>query len=166
MPGGFNLLGWFAKVEADLGFVSHGVVLAQQHGVEQGLGELAFVVGHGHQHAQFFANAFGLAQNHLQHGAIDGVVFAVKHGAAHFLGLLAEAVHAAFALLVAGGVPAQVVMHHGGEQALQVDAFGEAVGGHQDALLCIPQLGHSGFALAGGEFTGDRLDCGLFELTP
>jgi hypothetical protein len=40
-----------------------------------------------------------------------------------FAGLLAEAVDAAFALFVARRIPAQVVVHDGGEQALQVDAF-------------------------------------------
>ena len=55
-------------------------------------------------------------------------------------------------------------MDHGGEQALQVDTFRQAVGGHQDALLCISQLGHSGFALAGCQFASDCLDPGLFEL--
>ena len=38
--------------------------------------------------------------------------------------LLPEAIHAAFPLLMARGIPGEVVMQHGIEHALQVDAFG------------------------------------------
>ena len=46
---------------------------------------------------------------------------------------LAESVDAALSLLMSGGVPGEVVMQDGGESVLEVDAFGEAVGGDQDA---------------------------------
>ena len=57
-------------------------------------------------------------------------------------------------------------MHHCREQALQVDTFGQAVGGDQDALLGVTQFGDSGFALARGKFTGYGLDRGILELAP
>ena len=54
------------------------------------------------------------------------------------LGRLAEAVDAAFALLMPGRVPRQVVVDDGVEELLEVDAFGQAIGGDEDALdlLC------------------------------
>ena len=47
---------------------------------------------------------------------------------------LAEPVDAALALLVPGRVPGEVVVDDGVEVVLQVHAFGQAVGGDQDAL--------------------------------
>ena len=96
-----------------------------------------------------------------------GVVLAVEHGAAHLGGLLAKAVHAAFALLVAGGVPGQVVVDDGGEQVLQVDALRQAVGGHQDAGLGALALFHAfdlGSALFRAEFAGDHVHQHLGEV--
>jgi hypothetical protein len=54
---------------------------------------------------------------------------------AHHQGGLAVAVDAALALLVAGGVPREVVVDDGVEVLLEVDAFGEAVGGDEHAAL-------------------------------
>ncbi len=47
----------------------------------------------------------------------------VKHGGTDFGRLLAETVHAAFALFVTGGIPREVVVNDGGEEVLKVDAF-------------------------------------------
>ena len=44
---------------------------------------------------------------------------------------MALAVLASFALFVPGGIPGEVVVDDGVEQALQVDAFAQAVGGHE-----------------------------------
>jgi hypothetical protein len=63
--------------------------------------------------------------------------------------MLPETIDAAFALFVAGGVPGQIVVDDSGEQMLQVDAFGEAVGRNQNALLGILQLIHALPALFG-----------------
>ena len=54
---------------------------------------------------------------------------------------LAEAVDAAFALLVPGGVPGEVVVDDGVEVVLEVDALGQAVGGDQDAAGAVFLLG-------------------------
>src|SRR5262249_12304909 len=49
--------------------------------------------------------------------------------------LLSEAIDAPFPLLVAGGVPRQIVVYDRIEIGLEVDAFGEAIGGDEDALV-------------------------------
>ena len=54
-------------------------------------------------------------------------------------------------------------MDDGGEQMLQVDTFGKAVGGDKDALLGIFQVFHALTALFRGELTGDGIDGGLGE---
>src|SRR5690606_42111559 len=74
-----------------------------------------------------------------------------------FLGLLAEPVDAAFALFVACRVSGQVVMDDGGEQMLQVDAFGKAICGDKDALPGILHVFHALTALFRGELTGDGI---------
>ena len=95
----------------------------------------------------------------------------VEHGAAHLGRALTVAVDPAFTLFVAGGVPGQVVVHDGREQVLQVDAFGEAVGGHQHAASAVVGVGqtlaHLVNVLAtlfGCQLARDGLDGGLGEV--
>ena len=71
------------------------------------------------------------ADQDVEDDAVDAVVLAVVGDGADGGGVLAEPVDAAFALFVAGGVPGEVVVDDGGEALLQVDAFGQAVGGDQ-----------------------------------
>ena len=80
-----------------------------------------------------------LAQQHVEHDAVDLVVDAVVGDDPHLACWLAVAVDAAFALLVAGRVPGQVVVHDRVEVVLQVDALAQAVGGDQHALLVLGQ---------------------------
>src|SRR5258707_2071550 len=48
---------------------------------------------------------------------------------------------------MSGGIPGEVVMQDGGESVLEVDAFGEAVGGDQDARPSVSsEVGDTGFA--------------------
>ena len=72
-----------------------------------------------------------LADQDIEDDAVDGVVRAVPGDDPHLGLLLPEAVHPALALLVAGGVPGEVVVQDGIEVLLEVDAFGEAVGAHE-----------------------------------
>ena len=73
-----------------------------------------------------------LADEDVEDDAVDAVVLAVEGDGADDVARLAEAVDAAFALFVAGGVPGEVVVDDGVEVVLEVDAFGQAVGGDQD----------------------------------
>ena len=144
--------------------VAYVAVFAEQHGVQQRLGQLALVVGHGDQHAQLFANAFGFAEDDFEHCTVHRVVLPVEHGAAHLAGLLAEAVNPALALFVTRWVPAQVVVHNGREQALKVDAFREAVGSDQDSRLVAFELLYRCLAFSGCQFAGHGLDRHVLEL--
>ena len=99
------------------------------------------------------------ADQHLQHDAVDAVVLAVVGDGAHGVGVLAEAVDAALALFVAGGVPGQVVVDDGGEAVLQVDALGQAVGGDEQPRPVVGGEGvDAGLAFLGGQRAGDGLD--------
>ena len=91
------------------------------------------VVGQRHRHAELLADLLGLAEDDLEHGAVDGVVRAVEQRRATRTGLrlLAEAIDAPLALFVARRVPREVVVNDGVEVVLEVDALGEAVGGDQ-----------------------------------
>ena len=72
-----------------------------------------------------------LADQDVEDDAVDGVVRAVPGDDPHLGLLLPEAIHPALALLVAGGVPGEVVVQDGIEVLLEVDAFGETVGAHE-----------------------------------
>ena len=89
--------------------------------------------GHGHGDAGGLADGLVLAQQDVEDDAVDLVVRAVEGDRADDVLGLAEPVDAALALLVAGGVPRQVVVHDGVELLLQVHALGQAVGGDEHA---------------------------------
>ena len=105
-----------------------------------------------------------LAQQHIEHDAVDRVVGAVEQARLHLRRLLAEAVDAALALFQAVRVPGQVVVQDGGEVFLQVDALAEAVGGDQDARLVARHLLDALLAEVVGVFAGDDLEVELGEL--
>ncbi|MDT4830408.1 hypothetical protein FQZ97_638710 [compost metagenome] len=157
-----QLLG-FTEIETGLRRCHAAAAAPHERGLDQGLVDAGFVLREGHQHAQFLLDGFALAQDDVEHKTIDRVVLPVEHGATDFVGLLAKTVNAAFALLMACRVPGQIVMDDGGEQMLQVDAFGKTVGGDQDALLGILQVFHALPAFFGCEFAGDGIDSGLGE---
>ena len=76
-----------------------------------------------------------LAEQHVEDDAVDAVVRAVDGDRPHLAVPLAEPVHAALALFVAGRVPGEVVVHDGLEVLLEVHALGQAVGRDQDGAL-------------------------------
>ena len=103
-----------------------------------------------------------LAQEHLQHDPVNLVVDAVVgHRAYHAL-RLAVAIHPALALLVAGRVPAQVVVQHRVEVLLQVDPFAQAVGGDQDPAWLSAQARHTRFPFGRGQRPRHGRDLDVF----
>ena len=101
-----------------------------------------------------------LAQEHVEHDAVDLVVRAVVGEDTDFLPRLAEPVHAAVALLVSGRIPREIVVDHGVELLLEVDAFAKAVRADEN-----PRCGRvtaegldTRSAFFGGELTGDASD--------
>ena len=100
-----------------------------------------------------------LAQDDLEHGAVHRVVDAVEQRGAHRRARLTEAVHPAFALLVARRVPREVVVDDGVEVLLQVDALRQAVGGDEHpAALGRADPRHALLALVRGHLAGHRVD--------
>ena len=73
----------------------------------------------------------GFVQEHIEHNAVHGAVGAKVSDRLDDLGVLAIAVYAALALLQAVGVPGKVIVKHGIESMLEVDAFAKAIGGHE-----------------------------------
>jgi hypothetical protein len=108
-----------------------------------------------------------LADEDFEDLAVDAVVAAVDGDDADVFRPLAEAVDAAFALLVPGGVPGEVVVDDGVEVVLEVDALGQAVGGDQDAAGavflpgCLGELLDAVDPLGRGERAVDAGDDGL-----
>ncbi len=74
-------------------------------------------------------------QKHLQHHAVDRVIRTVKGYDPDFRGFLPIAVDAAFALLVPGGIPGEIVMYNGVKAFLEIDPFAKTVGADKDALF-------------------------------
>ena len=140
--------------------VLRGVAL-HQRGFDQRLIDAQLVFWHGHQHAQFLLDGLAFAQNDVEHKAIDRVVLAIQHGATHLRGTLAETIDPTLALLMAGGVPSQIVVHHCREQVLQVDSLRKAIGGDKDAApagLCAPfHVFNFAATLLGAELAGHHI---------
>ena len=114
-------------------------LLPEQRAFEQRLGDLLAGARHGDGDAEVALDALVLADQDIEDHAVDRVVRAVVGDDADLGLLLPEAVDAPFALLVAGGVPGQVVVQDGVEVLLEVDALGQAVGADEHILA---RLGH------------------------
>ena len=100
-----------------------------------------------------------LADEDVEDHAVDRIVGAVVGDRPHLAFLLPEPVHPALALLVPRGVPRQVVVQHGVEVLLQVDALRQAVGAHEHEPAAGGGEGiYARFAFGGRKPAGDRLD--------
>ena len=114
-----------------------------------------------------FRIGLGLAQDDLQHGAVDRAVGREQQCRTDKRGRLAEPIDAPFPLLVPRRVPGQIVVHHGVEQELQIDAFRQAVGGNQQALRNVAVLvrlthrPHPVAPVVGRQRAGDGFDTNL-----
>ena len=76
-----------------------------------------------------------LAQENIQHDAVNGVVGAIQQAGFHLGGNLPETVYTPFALFQAVRIPGKIVMKDGSELVLKVDTLAETVGGHQHPEL-------------------------------
>ena len=92
---------------------------------------------HRHRNPESTANALVLAQQHLEHDAVDRTIGRVERDRAYGVALLAEAVDAALALLVTRRIPGKVIVDDCVEAFLEVDAFAEAVGGDEHVLFVL-----------------------------
>ncbi len=97
---------------------------AEENRLHQGATQSVPIVGKGNRHAELLPNAGTLAQDDVKHGTVDGVVGAIEESRTHDPRGLAETVDPPLALLVAGGIPGEVVMNDRVEEILEVDALG------------------------------------------
>ena len=137
------------EVEREL---AGALLVAEQGSLEQGLRDLLAGAGHRHGHPEIALDALVLADQHVEDHPVDRVVGAVVGDDPHLGGLLPEAVHPPFPLLVPGGIPGQVVVQDGIEVFLEIDSLREAVGADQDKsspvsgqrTLCAPHAPREG----------------------
>ena len=132
-------------------------IAAQDEALHDGGDDLVRVHRHGHGNAKRPADVLVLSEEDFEHDAVNLVVHAVVGDDLDVRAALAEAVHAAFALFVACGIPREVVVEYRIEIILEVDAFGEAVGANEHALFCLAEGLNAHFALCGRQCAGDRV---------
>ena len=125
--------------------------------LHQGLHDLLAPHRHRHGDAQAASDDPVLAEEHIQHQAVDPVVHGEQGQGAHRFPGLPVAVHPPLALLVARGVPGEVVVHHRVEVLLEVDALAQAVGGHKDVPLRLAQGKHPPLPLLRRKLARHRL---------
>ena len=111
---------------------------AKLHAFEEGLDHIFAAAGHGNGDAEVALDLLVLAEQHVEHDAVDLVVDAKVGQHADLVFGLSEAVDATFSLFVPCRIPRQVVVNHRVEQRLQVDAFAETVGADENPLSCSP----------------------------
>ena len=114
---------------------SAAAIVLKEQPLDDGLSDSVGVAGDGDRITKGVSDGAVLAEQHIENKAVDAVVAAVV-GEHPNLGLrLTEAVDSPFTLFMASGVPRQVVVNHGVEQCLKVDALTQTVGGDQDPSL-------------------------------
>ena len=136
-----------------------GVLAAQQQSLGEGVDEALAVARDRYGDSGGLGDGAVPADQDVEDDAVDAVVLAVERDGTHDVAALEVPVDAALALLVASGVPAEVVVDDRGEALLQVDALREAVGGDEDVVAVGGgQFSHPAFALGWREFSGDADD--------
>ena len=123
-----------AVLEAQVERKLAGHASAQHHRRHQRVGHRPPFIGERNGHARRLADLLGLAKDDIEHGAVDRAVRREHHDRSDELCRLAEAVDPSLALLMPGRVPRQIVVDDRVEELLEVDAFGQAVGGDENAL--------------------------------
>ena len=131
----------------------------EEESLENGLRDGFAFLRDGDMGAEGLVDFASLVEQDADDDAVHGVVGAeVADGFDGFGKGLAEAVHAALALLQAVGIPGQIVVKGGVEGVLQVDAFTQAVGGDEDAAAFLGELRHLGPPLVVTQQAGDGSD--------
>ena len=132
-------------------------LVAEQSPLEQRLRDLLAGAWDRHGHSEITLDALVLADQDIEDHAVDRVVGAVVGDHPDLGRPLPEPIHAPFALLVASGVPRQIVVQDSIEVILQIDALGQAVGADQDEPASIRDERPDAFlALGGRETAGHR----------
>ena len=103
-----------------------------------------------------------LSQDHIEYGAIDGVVLAVNQNGADGLALLPKAIDTAFPLLMPGRIPGKVVVNDGVERACRLMPS-ESSRSPQGCASQVRRGLRPGLALVGRECSGDDFDCMVLE---
>ena len=133
----------------------------EQEGLGDGIDDALRVFGERDVDAGRSLDLTHLAEQDVEHDAIDGIVSAVEQAGFDLGGLLAEAVDPTFALFKPVRVPRKIVVEDGGKEILEVDALAEAIGGDQDAGFVARHLGDALAADIVRVFAGDNVQVEL-----
>jgi hypothetical protein len=148
-----------AEIEAEL----TGAALAEHHGVHQRAGDGAAFVRKRDSDPGCLSDRLGFAEDDIENRAVDGTVGRVEQYRTNQRCRLAKAIDAAFALLMAGRIPRQVVMNDRVEKSLEIDAFRETIGGHQQPLRSPAHCFDALSALLRGQLARNHTDLELRE---
>ena len=112
-------------------------LVAKEHALQNRFDNVLAASGDADRDAEIALDLLVLSEEHIDHDAVNLVVFADVGDCAN-LGLwLPESVHAAFTLLMARRIPTEVVMDDGVEVILEIDALTQTVSADQDPALVI-----------------------------
>ena len=113
---------------------------AREHVVDDRLQNFVRFHCGGYRNAQPLSYLARLAYKHIQHCEVNLVVAAPKHHTLDLWRSLPVAVDAPFTLLQPVGIPRKIIVQHGVEVLLQVDALAQAVGRHQHSARSLRQF--------------------------
>ena len=106
--------------------------------------------------AEVALDVFVLSDQDIEDHTVDRIVAAVVGDDPNLLLFLTETINAAFTLLVAGGVPGQVVVKYGIEMLLKVDALRKTVSTNENVFARFrDETRNPQFAVNGWEQTRD-----------
>ena len=129
---------------------------AELHPFEERLDDVFAATGHCHGDPEVALDRFVFAKEDVENNAVDLVVDTEERDDANLRARLAEAVDSPFPLVVAGGIPREVVVDDRIEVGLEIDPFTEAVGADEQPLGMFRELRDPVLTLLRGKRAGDR----------
>jgi hypothetical protein len=137
---------------------------SEEQALKHRLYDLLAIDRHGDGDPEGITDGAVFPEKHIEHNAVDLIVYAIVGQHPDLASLLAEPIYSAIPLLVASGIPREVVMNDGVEFVLKVDSLAEAVCADQTPTGggAIAQPVDSCGTLFRSQTAGDAGDLSLF----
>ena len=129
-----------------------------QKPLEDRFDHLLRVHRHGDRNTEGFLDAAVLVDEDVEDDAVDAVVLPIEESNLDGGLLLPVAIDPPFPLLMPRRIPGEVVVNDGVERFLEVDAFGKAIGGHEEPAVVLGELLDPLLALGRRQRAGDAVD--------